>query len=91
MARKPIISVILTPEAREILEDNSIRLLIKDGIYFNCESVNQNGYFLDMTISLSEISEHKGENLNAILSIPTHFVLYMISGKSRKILGFSDD
>ena len=89
--RIPRTSVILTKDACESLADNAIIAFLKDGTYFNCESVEQNGYFLDMTISFSQsnIPKLKEKNINTVLSVPLHFVLYMISGEARKNLGFS--
>ena len=93
MAQKPRTSVILNDQAREILKNDCLQIFIKDGFYFNCDSVEQNGYFMDMTISFSQAKVQIDylSHLTTIISIPTHFILYMVSGEARKKLGFSDD
>lgn len=92
MAKKQRISVVLTHEARQVFQDDSINLFIKNGIYINCESVEQNGYFLDLKVPLSQTDfPDELKEFNAVLSIPSHFVLYMVSGDANKALGFSTD
>ena len=84
MAKKPRIDVILTPAAREALADEAVRLALKNGRHFNCEKVQQNGYFMDLTIRLKN-----GDKTHVFdLSIPCNYVLYMISSSAREISGF---
>ncbi|MDH3973787.1 MAG: hypothetical protein OEV42_05865 [Deltaproteobacteria bacterium] len=90
MRSVPRISVVLIPEACELLKNDPISSFLKDNNYFNCESAQQNGNFLEMTISSSQTQMPELEQ-DTILSIPIHFVLYMISGASRKSFGFEDN
>ncbi|MEW5842211.1 MAG: hypothetical protein AB1775_03000 [Bacteroidota bacterium] len=76
--------IILTSEAREILKNETIGRSLIDGRYFNCVEYNQNGYFLTM------VFEHADEELGEFtteISIPIHFVLYIISDDSTKKIG----
>ena len=86
----PRIGVVLTETAIDSFKNAPIKTIIKKGKYFNCESIKQNGYFLDMVISTSipELGELSTPEYNVTLSIPIHFVLYIISGADDKILGF---
>ena len=91
---KPKIGVVLTHEARQVFQDEAIRFFIKEGTYINCESVEQNGYFMDLKVSFSQTDLPNVDELKehiAVLSIPSHFVLYLISGDANKALGFSTD
>jgi hypothetical protein len=63
---------------------------MKDGS-FNCESVKQNGFFLDMKLSFTQSSLPLEAHLDRLIevSIPLHFVLYTITGDAQKSLGFT--
>jgi hypothetical protein len=86
----PKIGVVLTKDAINMLNDAPIKTLLRKGKIFNCESIKQNGYFLDMIISPSipDLGKPLDPENNFILSIPIQFVLYIISGADDKILGF---
>ncbi len=91
MTKKHRISVILTQEALSILKDQS-SIIKKEG-YINCESVEQDGYFINLKVSVSQ-SKYPDDKINHhifVLSIPVNYVLYMVSGDANKILGFEID
>ena len=52
----------------------------------HCVSIEPNGYFIDLVVEHDGFFEkvHQSE-----LSIPAHFVLYIVSAHPNKILGFS--
>jgi hypothetical protein len=83
MGTKAKIGVILTVEGRGLLA-NELRTLMRDGRYFNCVSVQQDGSFLNMKV---EDPSGKLPTL-AQISIPLHFVLYMVSADAASRLGF---
>ena len=90
MSKEPTIAVVLTPEAREILGNEPLSIFIEKGSYFLCDSAKFNGYFVDMIIHNppfnADNTEHK--HIAHDLSIPAHYVLYMITTKANKSLGF---
>lgn len=73
-----------------MLAEEPIRASLKDGSYFNCDSVEQNGYFLDLSITVPH--PNTGEPIPFRVSIPANFVLYMLSAApgDRWALGFKD-
>lgn len=84
MSGKVRVDVALTKEAREILKDEPIRLSLRDGCYFNCNAINQDGAFLDMTVEV----ESDGRIREFKISIPVRFVLYILSAETARTLGF---
>ena len=87
MAKKTKVDVFLTVEALDKLkEEPSFKVLLKNSKYLSCKSIEQNGYFLDMTIPFPS----KKVNLpDVVLSIPYNYVLYVLSGNLEKAPGFS--
>jgi hypothetical protein len=87
MARKPKIAVVLSTEARELLDDSAIRFHLRDGRYLNCDSVEHNNDFLDLELTAQD---HRGKSFTSKISIPKRFVLYTVSAapSDRKELGF---
>ena len=84
LAGRPKIGVVLTSEARTLLADENLGLLLRDGRYFNCVSAHQDGWFLNMKVEdpsglLPTLAE---------ISIPLRFVLYMLSADVASRLGF---
>ncbi len=77
------IGVVLTADARKALRSEPIQLFLKDGQYFNCDSVSQDGCFLSMKLKLPE----EGELVHEI-AIPLSYVLYMVSAEAQARLGF---
>jgi hypothetical protein len=77
------IGVVLTAEARKALRSEPIQLFLKEGQYFNCDSVSQDGCFLSMKLKLPE----EGELVHEI-AIPLSYVLYMVSAEAQARLGF---
>jgi len=51
------IGVVLTAEARKALRSEPIQLFLKEGQYFNCDSISQDGFFLNMKLKLPEEGE----------------------------------
>jgi hypothetical protein len=78
------IGVVLTAEARKALRSEPIQLFLHDGQYFNCDSISQDGFFLNMKLRLPE----EGELVHEI-AIPISSVLYMVSAEAQARLGFS--
>jgi hypothetical protein len=83
---KPRIGVVLTAEARKALRGEPIQLFLKDGQYFNCDSISQDGFFLNMKLRFPEEGE-----LVAETSLPISYVLYMVSAEAQARLGFSKE
>ena len=77
------IGVVLTAEARKALRSEPIQLFLKEGQYFNCDSISQDGFFLNMKLRLPE----EGELVHEI-TIPISYVLYMVSAEAQARLGF---
>lgn len=82
--RKPRVGVILTNEARDILKGDPVHFFMIDDRYFNCDSVQQDGYFLLMKIT----AKVENRSFSVEVSIPSQFVLYMLSGEANTVLGF---
>ena len=83
MPKKLHYSVVLTKEARNLLSEELNDYLLKDK-YFNCIKIEPNGAYLFMQIE----KEHtKSEILPVEISIPNHYVLYIISAVPRETLG----
>ncbi len=80
------IGVVLTAEARKVLRTEPIQLFLKDGQYFNCDSISQDGFFLNMKLRLPE----EGELVHEI-AIPISYVLYMVSAEAQVRLGLSKE
>jgi hypothetical protein len=80
------ICVVLTAEARKALRSEPIQLFLKEGQYFNCDSISQDGFFLNMKLRLPE----EGELVHEI-AIPISYVLYMVSAEAQARLGFSKE
>jgi len=80
------IGVVLTAEARKALRSEPIQLFLKEGQYFNCDSVSQDGFFLNMKLRLPE----EGELVHEI-AIPISYVLYMVSAEAQARLGLSKE
>ena len=80
------IGVVLTAEARKVLRSEPIQLFLKEGQYFNCDSISQDGFFLNMKLRLPE----EGELIHEI-AIPISYVLYMVSAEAQARLGFSKE
>ncbi len=79
------IGVVLTTEARKALRSEPIQLFLHDGQYFNCDSISQDGSFLNTKLKLPEESE-----LVAEIAIPISYVLYMVSAEAQARLGFGE-
>jgi len=77
------IGVVLTAEARKALRSEPIQLFLKEGQYFNCDSISQDGFFLNMKLRLPE----EGELVHEI-AIPISYVLYTVSAEAQARLGF---
>jgi len=81
---KPKIDVVLTDAGRAALLTEPIGLLISDSSMFNCTTVQQDGAFLNM-----KVADPTGRIKTIIdVSIPLHFVLYMVSADAGTALGF---
>jgi hypothetical protein len=80
------IGVVLTAEARKALRSEPIQLFLKEGQYFNCDSISQDGFFLNMKLKLPE----EGELVHEI-AIPLSYVLYTVSAEAQARLGFSKE
>ena len=80
------IGVVLTAEARKVLRSEPIQLFLKEGQYFNCDSISQDGFFLNMKLRLPE----EGELIHEI-AIPISYVLYTVSAEAQARLGFSKE
>jgi hypothetical protein len=80
------IGVVLTAEARKALRSEPIQLFLKEGQYFNCDSISQDGFFLNMKLRLPE----EGELIHEI-AIPISYVLYTVSAEAQARLGFSKE
>ena len=80
------IGVVLTAEARKALRSEPIQLFLKEGQYFNCDSISQDGFFLNMKLKLPE----EGELVHEI-AIPISYVLYMVSAEAQTRLGFNKE
>jgi hypothetical protein len=80
------IGVVLTADARKALRTEPIQLFLKDGQYFNCDSISQDGFFLNMKLRLPE----EGELVHEI-AIPISYVLYMVSAEAQVRLGLSKE
>ena len=80
------IGVVLTAEARKALRSEPIQLFLKEGQYFSCDSISQDGFFLNMKLRLPE----EGELVHEI-AIPISYVLYMVSAEAQARLGFSKE
>jgi hypothetical protein len=80
------IGVVLTADARKALRSEPIQLFLKEGQYFNCDSISQDGFFLNMKLKLPEEGE-----LVAEIAIPISYVLYMVSAEAQARLGFSKE
>jgi hypothetical protein len=80
------IGVVLTAEARKALRSEPIQLFLKEGQYFNCDSISQDGFFLNMKLRLPE----EGELVHEI-AIPISYVLYTVSAEAQARLGFSKE
>jgi len=87
MAKKQKYDVFLTFDAIQLLNKEPIfQLLLKNNQYLTCKLAEQNGHFIDLIV----ICPKKEIKIpDSYLSIPCNYVLYMISGDSNKILGFS--
>jgi len=83
---KTRIGVVLTADARKVLRSEPIQLFLKDGQYFNCDSILQDGFFLNMKLRLPE----EGELVHEI-AIPISYVLYTVSAEAQARLGFSKE
>ena len=79
---RPRIGVVLTAEARKALRSEPIQLFLQDGQYFSCDSISQDGFFLNMKLKLPEEGE-----LIAEIAIPISHVLYMVSAEAQARLG----
>ena len=88
MAKKPKISVVLHPDVLPLLD--GLKSLLRDGRYFNCDSVEHAGEFLQLEVTALD---HRGKPYTSHISIPARYVLYMASAApgGRKALGFQDD
>jgi hypothetical protein len=80
------IGVVLTAEARKVLRSEPIQLFLKEGQYFNCDSISQDGFFLNMKLRLPE----EGELVHEI-AIPISYVLYTVSAEAQARLGLSKE
>ncbi len=80
------IGVVLTAEARKVLRSEPIQLFLKEGQYFNCDSISQDGFFLNMKLRLPE----EGELIHEI-AIPISYVLYTVSAEAQARLGLSKE
>ncbi len=80
------IGVVLTAEARKALRTEPIQLFLKEGQYFNCDSISQDGFFLNMKLKLPE----EGELIHEI-AIPISYVLYTVSAEAQARLGFTKE
>lgn len=80
------IGVVLTADARKALRSEPMQLFLKDGQYFNCDSISQDRFFLNMKVRLPE----EGELVHEI-AIPISYVLYMVSAEAQVRLGLSKE
>jgi isocitrate dehydrogenase kinase/phosphatase len=88
-------SVVLTPEAIQMYSnDETIKLMLMSDNYLNCVSVEPNGYFVDLVVEYmveaSPIFDSPKRKHRVELSIPAHFVSYIVSVHPNKNLGFLD-
>ena len=82
--------VFLTTEAcQRLSEDDVVGPSLREGKHFNCLSVEPNGYFVDLVLQHDRpLSPFEKQPRKFELSIPAHFVLYIISAHPDKTLGF---
>ncbi len=81
MANKPNktrIGVVPTAEARKALQSEPIQLFLQEGQYFSCDSISQDGFFLNMKFKLPDEGK-----LAAEISIPISYVLYVVSAEAQ--------
>ncbi len=78
--------VILTTEALSALQNEVVFPMLRDNKYFNCLKVEPNGYFTDLIVEfIIGGKKHLTE-----LSIPSHYILYIISALQNKKIGFKE-
>jgi hypothetical protein len=82
---EPKYYVYLTEEALESLKDSAISPFIEHR-RIRCLSIQPDGYFLYMTASLDDDKYH---NVFLVISIPVHYVLYILNEEKPQVRGFS--
>lgn len=87
MPKRSRVGVILTEEGRRALEGENIKTLLRDGRYFNCDWIQDDGYFILMAVT----QRIGSDDVTLELTIPKHFVLYTMSKEGQKVLGFNKD
>ena len=84
ISQNPKFAVVLTDEAIRLLKDENISLNLVKGKYFVCEEIDSDGNYFYMKLSSSEappiLAPHEWE-----ISVPHHYILYVLSGLSEKM------
>lgn len=76
MQRKPMIDVLLIPEALPYF-DQYKKVMLKDDHYFHCSAIDPDGQYLKMTVPIPISGADKP--LEASISIPHSFVLCILT------------
>jgi len=86
ISKKPKFAVVLTKEAIGLLKDENILLNLVKGKYFVCEEIEPNGNYFYMKLSSGGAPPILEPQLWEI-SVPHHYILYVLSGITEKMLG----
>lgn len=82
-------NVVLTDEASELLQSQPMKILLRrtrSGLtYLSCSSINPDGPYLQMIV-VENAPEPNAWELE--LSIPHHYVAYIVGSSADKRLGF---
>ena len=84
ISKNPKFAVVLTNEATKLLKDENISLNLVKGRYFICEEIDPAGNYFYMKLSSSGsppiFEPHSWE-----ISVPHHYILYVLSGVTEKM------
>jgi hypothetical protein len=83
---KPKFAVVLTNEAIKLLKDENISLNLLKSKYFICEEIEASGNYFYMKLSNGRVPPILGPHSWEI-SVPHHYILYVLSGVTEKMLG----
>jgi len=91
MSSKIRYHVVLTKEGiAALINDRIIQTHLCDGRYFNCISVKQDGYFVNLLMKDRGIPELQIKPIPFDISIPLHFVLCIVSVHQEKTFGYDN-
>ena len=86
ISKKPKFAVVLTNEAIRLLQDENISMNLVNGKYFVCEEIEASGNYFYMKLSAGGAPPILATHLWEI-SVPHHYVLYVLSGVTEKMIG----